>query len=306
MDPLLDVIRLLRPRATLWGGLQATGRWGLSFRQREDLLFAWVEQGECLLLRPRSEPVCLRPQDFFLIRTSTPFTLASDASADAVDSEDAVAAAKNARLVLGPGTSRPVVLHAGRFVFDTANEDLLASLLPPFVHLTAGEDSSDRVRALLGMNQVESRERRPAGEFIVVRLVELILVEILRTQGLRLDAQRSGLLAGLADPVTSRALSAIHQDVAHPWTVEALAKRCGVSRSSFATRFRTVVGTGPIDYLLHWRMAMAKDELRRGVLSIGEIAFAVGFQSSSAFSTSFTRAVGCSPTRFIATAASQT
>jgi AraC-like DNA-binding protein len=66
----------------------------------------------------------------------------------------------------------------------------------------------------------------------------------------------------------------------------------------FATRFKNVLGVGPIEYLMHWRMAVAKDELRRGKRSIGEIAPAVGFQSSSAFSTSFTRTVGCSPKRF--------
>ena len=124
-----------------------------------------------------------------------------------------------------------------------------------------------------------------------MRLVELIPVEILRTKAGRLNSEHSGLLAGLADPVVARALSALHKNAAHAWTVAALAKLCGASRSTLATRIRKVMGTGPIEYL-------AKDELRRGTRSIGEIAAAVGFHSASAFSTSFTRAVGCSPKRF--------
>jgi AraC-like DNA-binding protein len=89
----------------------------------------------------------------------------------------------------------------------------------------------------------------------------------------------------------------MHGDVAQDWTVAALARLYGVSRSSFATRFRGVVGKGPIEYLLRWRMALAKDDLRRGRLSIGEIALAIGLQSSSAFKAAFSRAVGRSPRR---------
>jgi AraC-like DNA-binding protein len=144
----------------------------------------------------------------------------------------------------------------------------------------------------------ESTQPGPGAEFVIVRLMELILVEMLRGEALQVNERNTGLLAGLADPVTARALWAMHKDVASDWTVSALASLCNVSRSTFAARFRKIVGTGPIEYLMRWRMALAKDELRLGERSIGEIAFAIGFQSSSAFSTAFTRAVGCSPKRY--------
>jgi AraC-like DNA-binding protein len=104
----------------------------------------------------------------------------------------------------------------------------------------------------------------------------------------------------LVHPVgcAAAALSAMHGDIARDWTVASLARLCGVSRSKFATRFRDIVGMAPIEYLQHWRMAHAKDELRLGTKSIGTIALAMGFQSLSAFSTAFTRVVGCSPRRF--------
>jgi AraC-like DNA-binding protein len=299
VDPLLDTIRLLRPRAALFGaGLDAFGAWGLSFRKRDDLLFCWIEQGECQLLRPDCAPVLIGQGDFLLIYTSTPFTLASDAAAEAIDSETAVAATRRVRLTLGTGADRPVTLHAGKFLVDEANAHLLAGLLPPLVHIESSDASLSRVRSLLAMNEMEARQPGYASEFIITRLVELLLVEILRTQRLRAGEDVTGLLAGLADPVTRQALHAIHGDVAHDWSVDELAKLCAVSRSTFAVRFRAIVGTTPIAYLLHWRMALAKDELRRGTKSIGEIAFAIGFQSSSAFTTAFTRAVGYSPGRY--------
>jgi AraC-like DNA-binding protein len=144
------------------------------------------------------------------------------------------------------------------------------------------------------MNEIEARQPGPASEFVIVRLVELVLVEILRTGPLR----AGGEATGLADRVAAKALAAMHRDVARDWTVDALARLCGVSRSTFAARFRAVVGMAPIDYLLQWRMALAKDALSLGAKSVGAIALSIGFQSSSAFTTAFTRAVGCSPTRF--------
>jgi AraC-like DNA-binding protein len=150
------------------------------------------------------------------------------------------------------------------------------------------------------MNETEYQEPRSGSEFFIVRLMELVLVDILRHEGGQVSEMHSGLLAGLADPVTACAITAMHKDVAHAWTVSELAQLCGVSRSNFANRFQKIVGMGPIEYLLHWRMALAKDELRSGTRGIGEIALSVGFQSTSAFSTAFTRAVGCSPKRFAA------
>jgi len=124
------------------------------------------------------------------------------------------------------------------------------------------------------------------------------LLELPRSEVLRLKPGSKGLLRGLADPVIAKSLSAMHGEVAGMWTVAKLARLCGVSRSTFATRFKTVMGLGPMEYLANWRIALAKDELSFRTKAIGEIALSVGFQSSSAFSTAFTRAVSCSPKRF--------
>ena len=301
MDPFLDFIRLLRPRATLWGGVHACGQWAISYLRGDDLLFCRVEHGTCQLVRPDCAPVHLQPDDFILIRSATPFTLASDTSAVPLDSETVIAAAKEAKdktARLGEGGQCPVRLRAGKFVFDTANANMLTDLLPSFVHVAASDTSLRHVRELLAMNELESREPGPGSEFIIMRLVELVLVEILRSKTVHVDNKHGRLLAGLADPLTACALSALHGDVARDWTVAGLAKFCGVSRSTLATRFRQVMGVGPIEYLLHWRMALAKDELRAGRRTVGEIALAIGFQSASAFSTAFSRTVGCSPKRF--------
>jgi AraC-like DNA-binding protein len=275
-----------------------TGRWGLSFRKRDDLLFCWVEAGECLLTRSHADSVLLKTGDFALIRTSSPFTLSSDPDLEPEDSEAIVAATGSTELVLGETTGSCAMLRCGRFVFDTTNEALLWSLLPSLIQIPADQQISCRLRSLLNMNDAEGQHPGPGNDLVVSRLMELTLLELLRSEVLRLKPGTKGLLSGLADPVIAKSLSAMHSEVAGIWTVAKLARLSGVSRSTFATRFRTVMGLGPIEYLANWRIALAKDELSRGTKTIGEIALSVGFHSSSAFSTAFTQAVGHSPKRF--------
>ncbi len=297
MDPFLDLIYLLRPRATLWTRVEASGRWGLSFRQHNDVLFCWVQHGRCELLRSASEALSLHADDFVLIRTSAPFRLVSETDVEPTDSETVLKGPGTAA-TLGDGSGPSTLLRGGRFVFDTANEQLLTGLLPDVLHIAATADRADRLRMLLRMNEAESTQPGPGSDFVIARLMELVLVEILRGQAQTPVALTPGLIAGLADPVIARALAALHGDVSRSWTTQKLARLCGLSRSSLASRFTRLVGLGPIAYLQRWRMAIAKDEIRRGVSSIGEIALSVGFQSGSAFSTAFTRAVGCSPRQF--------
>ena len=301
IDPFLDLIRLLRPQATLWGAIRASGRWGVGFRERKDLLFFRVDHGQCLLLRSDEEPLHLGPGDFFLIRTIAPFVLASDRQVEPVDSENLVAATRSTTMHVGVGDAEPVIIRGGRFVFETANEELLMQLLPPLVHVALNKTASARILALLSMNEAENSAPGPGSDFVVARLMELLLVELLRGEALVAQPAKAGMLQGLADPVTARALVALHSDAAKPWTTSKLARLCGCSRSAFNLRFTSIVGVAPMRYLHRWRMAVAKDELHRGERSVAEIAFLIGFQSSSAFTKAFTRSVGYSPSRFIET-----
>lgn len=272
----------------------------MSFSQRGDLLFCWVESGDCVLLRPDANPLRLMEHDFVFIRTSTPFTLASDPGAASVGSDEIITATGLARMDLGDnGAGKATVLRGGRFVFDAANEALLIGMLPQVMKLNAGDpQSSGHLQGLLMMNEVEGTSQNPGSQFFVERLMELILLEALRRVVTDMDASLTGLLAGLADTKVALVLTAIHERPSQAWSVSSLASLCGLSRSGLAHRFSSVMGIGVIEYLQQWRMSIAKDALRSSALAISEIAFQAGFQSSSAFSTAFSRIVGCSPKQF--------
>jgi transcriptional regulator GlxA family with amidase domain len=104
-----------------------------------------------------------------------------------------------------------------------------------------------------------------------------------------------GWLAALRDPQLAAALEALHADLAHPWTVEELARRAGLSRSAFAAAFRAKAGDTPIGYLTSWRLYRAKMLLRETPMSLHEVALQVGYESGTALSRVFARHEGVAP-----------
>jgi AraC-like DNA-binding protein len=144
----------------------------------------------------------------------------------------------------------------------------------------------------------ECLANHPGKELIIQRLLETLLVEALRWDIFGNDAASAGLLNGLRDPAIGRVLRAIHENVRARWTVANLAGIAGMSRSAFAARFREIVGCAPIEYLVRWRIAIAKDALLSGGKSLDRIADEIGYESASAFSTAFSKRLGCSPGRF--------
>ena len=193
----------------------------------------------------------------------------------------------------GTRGGRPDVrLLGGWCVFDSPDSTLLVSLLPSVVHVRGVERLSILVR-LVGE---EASERRPGRDLVLTRLVEVLLIEALRaTPG---EDAPPGLLRGLADARLAPAIRQMHGQLARSWTVAQLARTAALSRSAFFERFTRTVGLPPMEYLLAWRMAVAKDLLRRQDVGLAEVAERVGYGSASTFSTAFSRHVGRPPGRY--------
>jgi AraC-like DNA-binding protein len=190
------------------------------------------------------------------------------------------------------GSPPDIRLLVGYCVFGSPDAALLVSLLPQLVHV----HGERRLATLVQLVGEESRELRPARDFILARLLEVLLIEALRsTAG---TAASPGLLRGLADGRIAAAIRAMHESPTRPWTVAQLANEAALSRSAFFERFSRTVGVAPMEYLLAWRMALAKNYLRRKEGGIAEVAERVGYSSASTFSVAFTRYVGQPPTRY--------
>lgn len=297
IDPLSEVIALLRPRTVFTKGISGAGRWAVRYSAFDQPSFCTVLEGRCRLAVEGEEPVTLEAGDFVLLPATPGFVMSGFEPAVPTFIDPAAAAATGGEVRHGSPEGDPDVrLLGGYFAFDSPDTGLLVSLLPTLVHVRDVERLSTLVR-LVGE---EAGEQRAGRDLVLSRLVEILLVEALRATQDR--TAPPGLLRGLGDARVSAALRRMHGDPARPWTMAALAGEAALSRSAFFDRFLRIVGVPPMEYLLGWRMALARDMLRRRDIAISEIAERVGYGSASTFSTAFSRHVGQPPGRYARTA----
>jgi AraC-like DNA-binding protein len=292
-DPLSDVIALLRPRTVLSKIISGAGRWGVRYAAFGQPSFCTVLDGSCRLAVDGHAPVTLQAGDFVLLPTTPGFTMSGfePVVARFIDPNAAPAPADEIRHG-SPGGDPDVRMLGGHFVCESPDAGLLVSLLPTLVHVRGAE----RLSVLVRLVGEEAKAQRPGRDLVLSRLVEVLLVEALRTT--RKEGAPPGLLRGLGDARLAIAMREMHADPARSWTVAALAKKAALSRSAFFERFTRAVGMAPMEYLMAWRMALAKDLLRREGVALEEVAGRVGYSSASTFSTAFSRHVGQPPGRF--------
>jgi AraC-like DNA-binding protein len=293
VDPLSEVIALLQPRAVFSRRISGAGTWGVRYSAFGEPSFCAVVDGSCRLAVDGHRPLALEAGDFVLLPATPGFTMSS-ADATRFERLDPRVMSKVVGEVRhGTRGGRPGVrLVGGWFGFDSPDTGLLVSLLPALVHVRGVERLSTLVR-LVGE---EAGESRPGRELVLSRLVEILLIEALRAAPG--EHAPPGLLRGLADERLAPAIRQMHTHVGRSWTVALLARSAALSRSAFFDRFARTVGLPPMEYLLAWRMSVAKDLLRREDVSVGEVAERVGYGSASTFSTAFSRHVGQPPRRY--------
>lgn len=292
-DPLSEVIRLLQPRTVFSKRISGAGRWAVRYEDQGHPSFCAVLEGRCRLAVDRHPTLTLEAGDFLLLPATPGFTMSGFERATPVRMDPRVTPAPTGEVRHGTRGGRPDVrILGGYFVFDSPDAQLLVSLLPAVVHLRGIE----RLAVLVGLVAEESSARRAGRDLVLTRLVEVLLIEALRAAPG--SEAPPGLLRGLADAQLAPAMRQMHAHLARPWTMAALAKTAGLSRSAFFDRFTRTVGVPPMEYLLAWRMAIARDLLRRQDLPVADVAERVGYGSASTFTTAFRRHVGQPPGRY--------
>jgi AraC-like DNA-binding protein len=252
-----------------------------------------VLEGRCLLAVQGQAPITLEAGDFVLMPATPGFTLSGFEPVVPVAIDALQAAGVQGDLRHGRPEGPPDVrMLGGYFAFGSPDAALLVSLLPALLHVRGIE----RLSTLVRLVREESTEQRAGRELVLGRLVEVLLIEALRsTTG---EGAPPGLLRGLTDARLAAAMRLMHGEPARAWTVDELARQAALSRSAFFDRFSRAVGLRPMEYLLAWRMALAKDLLRREDMALVEVAERVGYSSASSFSTAFSRHVGQAPGQY--------
>jgi len=291
-DPLAEIVTLLQPSASYSKLVEYAGRWRLRRDIEGKPAFFAVLEGECRVVSSGRPPIIARKGDFVL----SPVT--KDHVVESIETPPHGVAMTPTEIGEGrfrvgqPGEPVNLRMQVGVCSFASPDAALLVSLLPAMI---VAHDQP-RLALLLQLVGDETRHARPARELVLERLLKVLLIEALRCGADMLSAP--SLARGLSDDRLVSALRAMHERPAHGWTVADLTAEAAMSRSAFFARFNRVVGLPPIEYLLTWRMALAKRLLRTRELAIEQVAAQVGYASASTFSTAFTRHVGMPPIRY--------
>ncbi|EPL3139725.1 AraC family transcriptional regulator [Pseudomonas monteilii] len=298
MDPLSDVLSLLQPRSQFYAGFDAAGEWSFDFPPHEGIKFTAVIRGTCWGITDDLEhPVCFDEGDCFLLNSGRRIVLSSDPALPVQSGEGIIEAVARDGVAVHNGGGE-VFLISGRFTFSGNHASVLFDALPPIISVPKASSQAEILRWSLDQWACELRDPQPGGVLMSTHLAHLMLIQVLR---LFLDTSSElpkGWFLALTDRQISPAIGAIHAEPARHWTLEELARVAGISRTVFAQRFKALVGSTAMDYLARWRMLMAADRLSTGSENVAAIAFSLGYESESSFSTAFKRIMSCSPTQY--------
>lgn len=297
MDPLSDVLSLLKPHAHVSSGFDAGGDWAVQFGDQHKMIkcYAVVSGGCWLRVDGVEDSVWLGAGDCFVLPTGRPFRLGSDRDGPAVPAADIFPPARRGGVVaIGDGGGLSLV--GSRFAVSGSRAEMLLGLLPPIVHIR--EQSAQALRWSVEQMMRELRDGRPGNALVMQHLAHLMLVQALRVHLDSAEGERRGWFFALADKQLAPALHAIHADPARPWNIRQLGEQAGMSRSTFALRFKERLGEPPMQYLARWRMLLACNRLEQSQDPVSAIAQSLGYESESAFSTAFKRIIGCPPRRY--------
>jgi AraC-like DNA-binding protein len=297
MDPLSEVLALLKPQSLSSGGFMVPGDIAVYFPKHQGVKCYAMLAGQCwLVVEGVPDPVLLEAGDCFLLPRGLPFRLATDLSLQPIHytlawsrlnkSNDVPEIPEGARYMAG-----------GFFGFTGGHAEMLLHSLPPIVHIRRESDKAAMRWSLERMRE-ELRDPKPGGSLIAQQLAYMMLIQAIRLHLADAASVSHGWLFALSDKPMSNAIASIHNDPGYPWTLQLLAERVGMSRSVFALRFRETVGATPMEYLARWRMLLAADRLKNSSEGLCTIAQSLGYESESAFGKAFRRVMGCSPRQY--------
>lgn len=298
-DPLGETLHLLRLTGTLYCRAELTAPWGVALPRLPDcMVFLVVTAGQGWLDIEGEEPRLLRAGTLALIPHGVEHRVRSDRRVRAMPLSELVVERVSERYEIlrhgGGGDFSHITCGVVRF--DHVAAKRLISLLPSVIVLEASDDSDDVwLQSTLRFITREAEQLRPGGETVITRLADILVIQAIRSWIDGAAHAERGWIGALRDERIGRTLAAIHRAPEHDWTLASLSKLAGMSRSGFSARFTDLLGEAALQYVVDWRMRLARERLRTTSDSVATIAAQVGYVSEAAFFRAFKRAFGLTP-----------
>ena len=245
------------------------------------------------------DPIPLTGGDCFLLARDTSIVMRDSPRTRPRSTFREIAAKANGNVAHHGGGGAPTTIVCGSMSFDRASLRPITQLLPSFILIKAEQARTLALHDTMQALASEMAEQVPGSEIVANRLAEVLFIQILRAHIASGPERNKGWLRAIFDPQMGTALSAIHDSVNTPWTVESLAEAAGMSRSAFAARFKELLGQTPLEYVTEWRMQKAMQLLQQRDKKLIDVARSVGYESDAAFSKAFKRVVGVNPGEYL-------
>jgi len=302
-DVLADVLDSLKLRGRFFCRCELSAPWALGFAGGFFAHFHVISGGSCWLkIQDVPGPVALEEGDLVIvIPRGAGYQLSDDLRTPPIPLSELVGSSRGGlRAVIKHGKGgRETGLICGAFEFQGLRADSFLAVLPQWIRVPKRDRHANQwLNSTVRFLQKETGDPGIGSETITTRLIDVLLVEAIRTWLKDQPQGSAGWLGALRDPAIGAALGLIHKAPERQWTVPKLAAQVGMSRSPFAARFSELVGQSPMFYLKAWRMELAARLLRDRTLSLSNIAERVGYESDAAFSRVFKREFGAAPARF--------
>ena len=299
-DPLTEMMRGLRLDGVDYGRCVMAEPWGIHFPAQSAARFHFIGLGNCFMLTPSQEWIELRSGDAVLVPRGAEHVLASAPGVPTgpLERYEVKPVCGNIFDVSCFGDGPKSLLFCGSMRFNLDSLHPLLALMPDMMRAHDLAKNEPTVPHLLEAMVREVMADRVGSSGMLARLADVLAATIVRGWVESGCGDATGWIAAVRNPQIGRVLAAIHLDPSRDWTVSALAKIMGASRSGFAQRFTEVVGETPAHYVTRVRMHQARQWLTRDGLRISVIARQLGYDSEASFSRAFKRVLGHAPSHF--------
>jgi len=295
MDVLTDILRTVQLKSAVYFQKDFCGNWGMDVAQGPFAQFHLVLDGECSL-EVEEQTIRLQKGDIVVFPTGTPHLLQSETGISCQSGMKVVQTIMQGAPIFDKGAVS-TRLVCGHFELDQLDRHPFFQSLPSVIHLPENDLHQTQLEPIVSVILAETAAPQHGSSLVVNRLAEVLLIHIFRSY-LQQATAVQGYLGALTDRPVYQALQLIHQTPEKPWTLAQLAQQAGVSRTSLATRFKSLVGLPPMSYMTEWRMIKAREKLSNGSTPIGIVAEEVGYRSEAAFNRVFKRTFQQTPGAF--------